>query len=765
MSDDKLFIKNGIETVKLSDWLDWCSGKVREDGKTAKHIVALPLIQRGSVWKPAKIIDLWDSLLRGMPVGSFMVETIAAGTSLRQPGKKKSTKLQEDAIGLLDGQQRTLAMLAGWPRSPMSGIRLWVDFADKPYTEHLFRLRVTTENHPFGFQWNAPSVKLPVDDRRKAVVIYRAMGGTYAAQSRLADYTQAVPYAFKPGLPIDIYKLIGYYEEDNAFSSWKAKVIAELVRIKNYRVKRKDGASEYEALEVDAKEMHALIESGVVTHNLEMFHAALSKMMRLVFPLIEIKISDMEDKAGEGDNDPPLAILFKRVGSNGEPLSNEDYIFSVIKNRQPETHDLVESLLSPDDEGKRDFNIANLLTPTDIVSTAVRLAAASYRDEAGKPIIADAESFNKNQFHRLANQKTNSNIKADFIQSELLPLIDGSNPLGLRSLFDGLASLVRYIANAGGSDIGFPPHSLWLLKRPLLQVMLYWLQSAILDADVLQSQRLNALRFIMFWVLCVTDEPKASKAAFELIGGMMPQHGLQAVFLTIYQKLVSDGYAHPLFSPDRLSTLVPSVIFVSGKSTTGKPLVGWRRFDLPPNADDDMRKARDFYRRWWGNGHHYHHSLLFWLQRDYIATEMRGSPVAGREEDTPYDFDHILPQSHWFGCSKVAGDRILEHMENDGAHHFLGNSIGNVRIWDCSKNRHDGDDSPDLKLANAADRRYSLIDESHWPYWNDCSVDDLNNKKKWSATRASGFQLAVEKRAFDLYEKFYSDLRFGDWTD
>ena len=33
--------------------------------------VELPSIQRGFVWKPKQIEDLWDSILRGYPIGSF----------------------------------------------------------------------------------------------------------------------------------------------------------------------------------------------------------------------------------------------------------------------------------------------------------------------------------------------------------------------------------------------------------------------------------------------------------------------------------------------------------------------------------------------------------------------------------------------------------------------------------------------------------------------------------------------------------------------
>src|SRR5574344_697921 len=38
-----------------------------------ESLVQLPSVQRGFVWKPKQIEDLWDSILRGYPIGSFLL--------------------------------------------------------------------------------------------------------------------------------------------------------------------------------------------------------------------------------------------------------------------------------------------------------------------------------------------------------------------------------------------------------------------------------------------------------------------------------------------------------------------------------------------------------------------------------------------------------------------------------------------------------------------------------------------------------------------
>ena len=38
--------------------------------------VLIPALQRGLVWKPRQVELLWDSILRGFPIGSFMLSDI-----------------------------------------------------------------------------------------------------------------------------------------------------------------------------------------------------------------------------------------------------------------------------------------------------------------------------------------------------------------------------------------------------------------------------------------------------------------------------------------------------------------------------------------------------------------------------------------------------------------------------------------------------------------------------------------------------------------
>ena len=176
----KVDFNDDIAILPLVQWLDYTAGC------DESVFVALPLIQRGSVWKPEQLINLWDTLLRGMPLGSLIYSKIPKDTIVREIGENKSFPAPEGAIGLIDGQQRTLAMLIAWLNvGEKMDRRIWVDFADKPSDEHLFCLYVTTKNQPFGFQKLAPNSKLSLNERRKAWKVFEDECGEIWKNERL----------------------------------------------------------------------------------------------------------------------------------------------------------------------------------------------------------------------------------------------------------------------------------------------------------------------------------------------------------------------------------------------------------------------------------------------------------------------------------------------------------------------------------------------------------------------------------------------------
>lgn len=109
----------------------------------------LPGIQRSFVWKPTQITALWDSLLRGYPIGSILVWRTTPGAS-RDLGFRhfvthaKGTATADELANpsrttvetVLDGQQRLTALNIGLRGTvATAGVRaqakeLWIDLAN-----------------------------------------------------------------------------------------------------------------------------------------------------------------------------------------------------------------------------------------------------------------------------------------------------------------------------------------------------------------------------------------------------------------------------------------------------------------------------------------------------------------------------------------------------------------------------------------------------------------------------------------------------------
>lgn len=743
------FFKNGFKMVPLATWLDWVSGRSDIDSESNEKVfIALPMIQRGSVWKPLQIINLWDSLLRGMPVGSLMLSQMKSFDSnggsvkVRKINSKKLEGIPDTGgLGLLDGQQRTLALLTGWPGIDVNKT-IWIDFADdQPGFENLFRFHVTTKNQKFGFQRQSPNSKLPLHERSNAVTVYEKLKDQFL-----------VPW--DSYLPIEIESLIRRYESKDVETYVSLKLKERINAIK--AAIGEFSGEQYSSIRKHLINIVAKLEKE--NANILLRTNSFEKLIEMVFesaqiPLIQIQEEFFDTVSVEEGMEPPLAILFKRIGSGGTSLTDADYIYSVIKNKLPESYGLVENLANQD-------NILKHLNATNVVMTAVRLVA----EELG---LTDHESPTKVEFHRLLTDKFSEKFvgyienSSDFVRS-------------IKNLTDSL----EY---SGYSDIGLPRHAWILIGRPLVQVILRWLLKIKIDEQkaVLDENRKELIKFILYWVLCVKDARKASTIIYKLHKNNEDDTTLKKIFQGgKYAKiLIEEGVSIPLVSPDDLNSIETRSIILSPADVKG--LRGSKRFEVKKFNDtkmqDHFQRCINLYSRWWSLKGNHIHPLLLWLQRDLVST-FKGCVSADSEEDTPYDFDHICPSNHWHGWTGIKeGQGRLCDINDDPiadkqGYWRLGNSIGNVRVLDSSVNRSYGDAPPVEKLHLGKECKneevfiyQNDIDSTEYPYWVACSEVDPKKYKIWGGdgTRALAFQKAIELRAFNLYKKFYTDLCFS----
>ena len=107
--------------------------------------IDIPDVQRGLVWNPTQIANLWKSIFAGYPIGAL--------TLYEQEGRWQ----------LIDGQQRWHAIKLGLlePSIETAMTTLWVNAVN-------LELMVCTRRHPWGFRWNGDKLeRLPHGEMMK----------------------------------------------------------------------------------------------------------------------------------------------------------------------------------------------------------------------------------------------------------------------------------------------------------------------------------------------------------------------------------------------------------------------------------------------------------------------------------------------------------------------------------------------------------------------------------------------------------------------
>jgi Protein of unknown function DUF262 len=739
VSNAPLEAEHTVGKINVLDFLRWA--KESNDWMTSdpkptppdKGVLALPPVQRTAVWTPKQVVDLWDSALRGLPLGTLFLVPRPSGTA-RALGADAPNQVVGDGWDLLDGQQRTRSLLLGVRgpelRKNVQDKRcLWIDLAGKPQS-HLFSLHLTSESQPFGYE-TGTGRKLPVENRRKARNSIEPepdknpikKDGRPAFNHELfsgpmqGELTPSqTPKGWKPGwppLPAHAVNSTAVFPLHILLQAWlRGNTPEEKLRI--LREKAPDS------------------EQSIIAE----LHTAFEKLRKAEFATVKV------------DNDDNLLLLFDRIGAAGSPLTGDERLFSIYKRYEPRVHDAVNEIYQ---------SVGRVLPPTKIAASAIRIANARTHQEPGQGnFLPDAETFAK----EMADKADPRIKRTESIRSALQKLLPMQRDE--RSLATAFGTLFDALGYRGKEDIGLPRVMLTSLSPNLLQVLLLWvLQQS--GPDVLRDCRSDVIRFVMFWRLCVPNEKenKASGRCFEAIRKETPT-GI--TMKALYDLLVNDSeIAVRLASP---RVMRPCLVRSKGSH---RWLSHRERFDLKGTGPIELA------RRWWES----REASLLWLQRGYLKRSFPDfDPASGRDDDTPYDLDHMIPRSDWNedwrpfskklkATGLFGGDELRQMWENRSV---IGDAIGNLWLVDFSTNRAWGKapfkekierlvDEGDRQCASNLSYRDMAFDRDAERIWLGASDID----RKWSRDRLIGFQQAVEERAAWLYERFYTDLNFSEF--
>lgn len=285
------------------------------------------------------------------------------------------------------------------------------------------------------------------------------------------------------------------------------------------------------------------------------------------------------------------------------------------------------------------------------------------------------------------------------------------------------------------------------------------------------------IRFALFWHLCSSNNAKGGLQAFRFLRKWAdeldpPRDGATGFpGRELYQTLTGDDRsALSLVPPDAIRAYGAQQI-ASSKWRSWKARFEREGFEEPIKI---MAGTKDLYRTWWWS----RGKMLLWLQRSYLEKEFAGyDPSSDRDDEKPFDLDHIQPQAVWDFDWRQRNKRIEDRDDHD---HFgdgrdqVGNGIGNLRWIGSSENRSDGSTGLVEKLGlKRSAQAIGPIELDHWmtsafnardrltvDLWIEAGADGA-----WTKTRMQAFQQAVEERAAWLFQQLWTDAHFRLWFD
>jgi len=704
--------------------------------------IQLPPIQRNSVWNVAQIERLWDSLFRGFPIGSFylserkqktVARSVLDGIQREQPG---------NGYFLLDGQQRTRALLLGFKAT--GSARLYIDldpqlpFHNPEDNDRKFIFRLLTNYQPWGMNKETPVRKLSDPEKQNARKVLAESNLHYDYQLKInhgtvLDEYQRLngfsPWPIQSRLPVPVDILIeacGGYSGNFREADWN--FIMEYVP-EQYKSNR---TTEPTSCFKDVlKSMRNLLSKDSVRQR----HISL------------LLHTEEEVSQNTTKNIDPLEVLFTRVNANGTPLEGEEMAYSLLKSSWDEAYNLVSQILNNPE-------IGYLFTPTKLVMAASRIAALrAKKNDDPKPNVT---KFRQWIAERSANDQS---FFLDEMKRIMLP--DDLQVSRFTRILSHFCQLAIFRENGPSGDSGLPRKLLLHLRASLIHPVLIWIDRQLDQEIDFEVSRKGIIRYLSYSLVGFDDPDKVSKAAVRVITStnntIFPDR-------EIYLECLENDLAKVVPAPDQILSF--------GNAPADGYLRHWDA--LLGEETDPLRPFRLSF--WWKK------ELLLWFQRSDIPVWFPGyNPMSEDASDTPYDYDHILPASHIFGQGSrnnlpgATPDHENAFKERRGR--YLG-SIGNYRIWPLWANRSDGNicpaeklrmDMPDLsedkvarQLKYTTEKDFteaSCINPDNRDSWFGCA----GNPAKWPDNRRKAWQTAVEERIKYLYRIFYNTLQFENW--
>jgi len=663
---------------------------------------SVPVLQRGLVWNPAQIELLWDSLLRGFPIGALVL-------SAKITGQDKETDSGKLGIThhLLDGQQRCDAISLGFKnpfRHPITDLAtqkkesiLWLDLNpdDEAWSTREFVVRLTTPSHPWGYARNDSADTLRADLIREALDVINV---NPAAE----DYQRPSPSQLFPHIsvaPVPLAWLLLSAKEMDFWGTVRRHLERSGEHAWHNRLRKflddKDSAGQRNRISAAIQR----IES--------------TKIIALCAPSDLLVGSRQEAVSSPGrENISNIEHLFQRLNQQGTRLDGEELAYSMVKAYWPE-------LAGPIDK------IAKQLPATRLISLAIR-AALSSEEREKLP-----NGLSVSGIRAMARKKEEKTVRVyQYIKEELghgceqidiwLRYHKDENPSGLLPVHIGSIAL-------DSPDIFLL--LLTLAKRPVSD----WEQSG-----TGWPKRLQALVTLTHWF--GRNKGSLANRVFAACANQISLANINGAL----EDALKAGDLRPIHSPAALERFLLDDFPTTPEGTRFKEWNWWQHLQIGDTDEAKQRRKEQWDEFLWFRGQN---EILLYAQRDYVDRRFHDYDPARKDfwkgHNRPWDFDHILASTylHWKqGDFKPVCDQWV-------------GTIGNLRAWPFEDNRSEQKQTAIEKLGDYPEKqRQSFV-----------NLDELGgfsgqDEVRWNPVAAYAFVTVCSRRLLRIYRDWYDSV-------
>lgn len=661
--------------------------------------VHIPALQRGLVWRPKQIELLWDSLFRGIPIGSFVVCPYI-------DAQKRVDKVSA-TYHLLDGQQRANAIQLGFddfnqPRNP-KGSLLWLDLQLDQLPRNSTRnylFRVATPAHPWGYNLSDEEGYLGAAEIRNGLALYANV-----KNPKDPDYVRPKPNEIQPikaKYPVPVSLLIKVFSENKSLTS--SKVLAALQPY-NHLPWASNAIQAFQDGTIDSLEK---INQGLT-------NAMETQVLALRAPDELMTISEQEKNNEERDDITNIEHLFQRLNRQGSRLDGEELIYSMIKAYWPKIVQGIDGL-----EQK-------LMPASRLVVLAFRVIVTEENWEKGGKIAPDQ---NVSGIRKLATAKDKIDLR-----HKIIDFVNGDDELSLHACCKRVDSFL----GIGNSQLT------WSLPPFLRSALAYENQNLYLLLLLLARKHRNiteeAARLLTG---CITwcswfgskNITEHVTSLYSMLKDDISPEGIQKAVAA------SHVYFYPVFTKDEIRRFIslPSV----------QDAQDWTWWSLVQNDDEAIQARNQII---WnpcvstllGN-----RSFLLYAQRGFLNERFSDYDPARKdlwdEHNRPWDYDHILP--YYYTYNQKSNNRFMRFSKE------WANNNGNFRAWPFEDNRSDQATLAGEKLDKTTMEKSFIIQEE---------LSGFNQGRQIieNGECALNYASACRKRLLRLYGEWFDSLGIG----